>query len=313
MVDASDQDRTLRIAIIGDVHDQWDEQDAVALKALQVDLALFVGDFGNEAVEVVRSIAALDIPKAVIFGNHDAWYTATPWGRRKCPYDRAQEDWVQTQIDLLGKTHVGYGTLDLPELGLTVVGGRPFSWGGSDWKNESFYRDRYGVHNFEESIARIQQAVDAASYSTLLFMGHCGPTGLGDQPESLCGRDWKPLGGDFGDPDLTAAIAYAQASGKSVPLVTFGHMHHSLRHRKDIQRDRLRLDPATQTVYLNAACVPRIVKTDETCVRNFSLVTLRHGQVQQASLVWIDQALCIAASEDLFSTSASAASTPILA
>lgn len=33
------------------------------------------GDFGNENVELVQSIADLDFPKAVILGNHDAWRT----------------------------------------------------------------------------------------------------------------------------------------------------------------------------------------------------------------------------------------------
>lgn len=291
--------KTLRIAVIGDVHDQWEEQDAVALQALQVDLALFVGDFGNESVEIVRAIAALDIPKASIFGNHDAWYTATPWGRKKCPYNRQAEDWVQLQMDLLGPADVGYGKRDFPEFGVTVIGGRPFSWGGSEWKYEAFYRDRYEVHNFQESIERMQQAIDAAACDTLIFVGHCGPTGLGDQPESPCGRDWKPLGGDFGDPDLAAAIAYAKACGKTVPLVTFGHMHHGLRHRQDIQRERLTRD-RDHTVYLNAACVPRIVKTVTQVERNFSVVELDGGHVQTAALTWVNQDDVITSTTDLF-------------
>ena len=201
-------------------------------------------------------------------------------------------------MDLLGSADVSYGKRDFPELGLTVIGGRPFSWGGSEWKYEAFYRDRYSVHSFAESVDRIKQAIDAAAFDTLIFVGHCGPTGLGDAPESPCGRDWKPLGGDFGDPDLAAAIAYAQHIGKSVPLVTFGHMHHNLRHRKDIQRQRVSLDAAA-TLYLNSACVPRIVHTATTCQRNFSLVTLSDRQVQQSELVWVDQTHTITATDNL--------------
>lgn len=37
------------------------------------DLAIFVGDFGNEDVEIVKKVADLELPKAVILGNHDAW------------------------------------------------------------------------------------------------------------------------------------------------------------------------------------------------------------------------------------------------
>lgn len=279
--------RSITLAVIGDVHDQWDQGDAEALHHLGVDLALFVGDFGNEAVALVQQIAALDLPKAVILGNHDAWYSATEWGRKKCPYDRCQEDRVTQQLLALGDCHVGYGHLDLPQMGISVVGGRPFSWGGSDWRNKTFYAERYGVHNFEESVALMQRAVDAAASDTLLFMGHCGPTGLGDAPESPCGRDWNPIGGDYGDPDLAAAIAYAKSQGNAVPLVTFGHMHHTLRHRKDCLRRQTHLD-ADHTLYLNAASVPRWIQINGITQRNFSLVTLRQGQVQSAQRLWID-------------------------
>ncbi|HEY9764159.1 MAG TPA: TIGR04168 family protein [Trichocoleus sp.] len=304
---SSQSARTLRIAVVGDVHDQWSPEDAIALHHLAVDLVLFVGDFGNEAVDIVRQIAELDLPKAAIFGNHDAWYTATEWGRKKCPYDRTQEDWVQAQVDLLGIAQVGYGKLDFPQFGLTVVGGRPFSWGGSEWRNKSFYADRYGVHGFEESAQRIMQSVQAAEHETVIFIGHTGPLGLGNQPEDLCGRDWNPLGGDYGDPDLAEAIAFAQNSGKRVPLVTFGHMHHSLRHRKDRVRERLQADRKQGTVYLNAASVPRIVKTETDCRRNFSVVTLQEGKVETAALVWVNQSFEICSEELLYTAADSVA------
>ncbi|CAI0394962.1 unnamed protein product [Linum tenue] len=46
-----------RIAVVGDVHDQWNlEEDTKALQFL-------------------RSIADLQFPKAAILGNHDSWTT----------------------------------------------------------------------------------------------------------------------------------------------------------------------------------------------------------------------------------------------
>lgn len=288
---------TTRIAVVGDIHDQWGPEDAIALRHLEIDLVLFVGDFGNEAVGVVEQIAALELPKAAIMGNHDAWYTATEWGRKKCPYDREQEDWVQAQIDFLGSAQVGYSHLNFPQFGLSVVGGRPFSWGGSEWKNAGFYQRRYGVTSFAESAQRICAEVEAAAYSTVIFVGHCGPIGLGAQPEDICGRDWKPLGGDHGDPDFADAIAYAQTTGKQVPLVAFGHMHHGLRHRKDRLRERCQAAAETNTLYLNAASVPRIVTTEAGWRRNFSVVTLQDGQVAQASLVWVDQTFAVCAED----------------
>jgi uncharacterized protein (TIGR04168 family) len=249
---------------------------------------LLVGDFGNESVEVVRSIAQLSLPKAVILGNHDAWYSATEWGRKKCPYDRQQEDRVQQQLDLLGAVHVGYGKLDFPSLKLTVVGGRPFSWGGSIWKNEAFYQSRYGIGSFAASVEQIVASACAAAYETIIFIGHCGPYGLGEDAEALCGKDWQPIGGDYGDPDLTEAIARTRTLGKTIPLVAFGHMHHQLRHRKDRLRQMVEVH-STGTVYLNAASVPRIKQTEAGRIRNFSLVTLNAGQVTKAALVWTNQ------------------------
>lgn len=63
-----------RLALVGDVHDQWSHADVVALHALRPDMTLFVGDIGNENVPLVERIASLDKPKAVILGNHDALY-----------------------------------------------------------------------------------------------------------------------------------------------------------------------------------------------------------------------------------------------
>jgi uncharacterized protein (TIGR04168 family) len=290
--------KSLTIAVVGDVHDLWDADDGLALKHLGVDLVLLVGDFGNESVEVVRSIAAIDTPKAAIFGNHDAWYTATDWGRSKCPYDRKQEDWVQQQIDLLGIAHVGYSKLDFPEFGLSVVGGRPFSWGGSSWKNGDFYQTRYGVNSFAESTDRIVSAAQQATEEVVIFVGHCGPTGLGDLAEDPCGKDWKPIGGDHGDPDLAEAIAITRSLGKTIPLVTFGHMHHQLRHTKERLRRAVHLSEGT--VYLNAASVPRIVNNGDERLRNFSLVTLAGGVVAQAALVWLDQDFAVRSEQVLY-------------
>jgi uncharacterized protein (TIGR04168 family) len=299
MVMVNHLDRSCKIAVIGDVHDQWEIEDNLALEALKVDLALFVGDFGNESLEIVHRIASLSLAKAVILGNHDAWYTATPWGRKQCPYDRTREDRVTAQLELLGITHVGYGKLDLPDLAISVVGGRPFTWGGSEWKNQEFFQERYNIKDFAESTAKILANVQEAAHNTLIFLGHNGPLGLGNNAEAICGRDWQPLGGDHGDPDLAAAIQQAQDLGKQVPLVTFGHMHHRLRHTTS----RLRTQVVTSkegTLYLNAASVPRIVNSSTGKLRNFSLVTMTQGQIIAADLVWVDDNFEISTTKELY-------------
>jgi uncharacterized protein (TIGR04168 family) len=276
----------IKIAVVGDVHNQWEFEDHLALKFLAVDLVLFVGDFGNENRELISKIATLDIPKAAVMGNHDAWYTATDWGRKKSPYKHSEEDWVQDQLDLLGSAHVGYSKLDLFHIKLSVVGGRPFSWGGPKLVTEKFLAERYGINNFQESCDRIVAEASQTTHEHLIFLGHNGPSGLGDQAEDTAGRDWNPLGGDFGDPDFAEAIAKVRQAGKKIPLVTFGHMHHNLRHRKDVLRTRVKVS-VDGTVYLNAASVPRIKEMDGIKCRNFSLVTLKNFQVTEITLVWI--------------------------
>jgi uncharacterized protein (TIGR04168 family) len=298
--------KSIKIAVVGDVHYLWEPEDGEALKHLGVDLVLFVGDFGNESVEVVRAIAQLDIPKAAVFGNHDAWYTATEWGRSQCPYDRTQENWVKQQLDLMGEAHVGYGKRDFPELGVTVVGSRPFTWGGSEWKYGDFYLEWFGVESFEESARRIAEAAADADCENVIFLGHTGPTGLGEAPEDPCGRDWKPLGGDWGDPDFAEAIDRTRSSGKHIPLVTFGHMHHKLRHKKHELRKSLEVS-AEGTVYLNAASVPRIVERECSKLRNFSIVLLENGAVSEVSLVWLGEDFAVVLEQILYRGAESAA------
>ena len=293
------QQRKITIAVVGDVHNQWDERDNLALQHLGVDLVLFVGDFGNEAVEIVRNIATVEIPKAAIMGNHDAWYSASSWGKQKSPYDHAVEDRVQQQLDLLGDAHVGFNKLDFAHCNLSVVGSRPFSWGGSTWRNAQFYRDRYNVKSFAESTQQIVSSAKNAAYDSLIVIGHNGPVGLGAKTESICGRDWKPEGGDYGDPDLQNAIAQIRQLGKSIPLVTFGHMHHELKHPKGKRRTIVEFKD--DTVYLNAACVPRVIKGDRGTKRSFSLATLQQGVVKEISLVWLDSDFAIETEEILFS------------
>ena len=67
----------VKLVLVGDVHHQWGKHDAVALQFLQPDVALFVGDFGEEVVDLVKTIKnqvdARNIASAYILGNHDGW------------------------------------------------------------------------------------------------------------------------------------------------------------------------------------------------------------------------------------------------
>lgn len=296
--------KNIKIAVVGDVHDLWNEYDLEALHFLNIDLVLFVGDFGNESLHIVKNIAEVDLPKATIMGNHDAWFSATNWGRARAPYDHNLEDRVQAQLDLLGSSHVGYECLDFPQFALSIVGSRPFSWGGDTWRNKEFYAQRYAVNNFAESTAKIMTAVEKTSFNDLILIGHNGPFGLGANPEDTCGRDWQPLGGDFGDPDFKNAIDLTHQNGKKISLVTFGHMHHPLRHTKDRLRTIINQD-SHGTIYLNAAATPRIEKREGDNIHKFAIVDFVEGEIETIELISINEKMSITNQEQIFSSSVS--------
>lgn len=285
----------LRLAIVGDIHDQWTPADQQLLLQLQPDLTLFVGDFGNESLALVQAIAAIPLRKAVILGNHDAWYTATRWRRSQCPYDWTRENRFEQQLEALGSFHVGYGRLDFPEWNLGVVGGRPCSAGGSQWQHRRFYRHYYQVGSFPESAQRIADCAIASPCDRILFLAHCGPSGLGDQPEDPCGKDWSKPGGDFGDPDLAMAIAQVQTQ-KAVPLVCFGHMHHRLRNRRDRQRRSWHRDTAG-TIYLNAAASPRLLQTEQTTLHHLLWVELDENSLRAQQSWWTPAGVLVQSEE----------------
>ncbi len=279
--------KPIKIAIVGDVHGYWHTPDEeLALRKLGVDLVLLVGDFGNEDVPLVQAIADLALPKAIILGNHDAWYTATDRGRAKCPYDRQTEDRVRLQLDILGKLHVGYSYLDFPHLELSVVGARPFSWGGNSWQSSQFYQTYFGISDFDSSVQRITQALQNSAFSTVIMLGHNGPAGLGAETFAPCGRDWDAKGGDHGDPDFASALLSAYAIGKQVPLVAFGHMHERLAGGT-AQRQMIATN-SHGTVFVNGAIVPRLLPVEAGYSRCFTLVTLCNHQVKTVETIWLD-------------------------
>ncbi|KAJ7979634.1 Calcineurin-like metallo-phosphoesterase superfamily protein [Quillaja saponaria] len=220
-----------RIVIVGDVHDEWSiQEDSSALQLLQPDLVLFTGDFGEENVELVQSVASLAFPKAVILGNHDAWYTKQFSGR---PKDR-----VQKQLECLAEEHVAYKRLDFPLIKVSVIGGRPFSCGGEGLFRKRLLSARYGVQDMDRSAKRIYEVASSTPEDHMvIFLAHNGPTGLGSNLNDICGKDWVFEGGDHGDPDLAKAISLLKESSNfSVPLVVFGHMHKELAHGNGLRK-----------------------------------------------------------------------------
>ena len=300
--------RRLRLALVGDVHGQYEEDDNLALMNLAPDAVLFVGDFDNEQVPVVQTIATLQesLPCATIFGNHDVCSLSKFYRNKDRNKQQRKDEWdpgaaatagapttgslpprlgldkrynaVREQHELLTKSNCAWGRIDFANLGLSVAGGRPFSSGGGDHvgHKQGFYRDLFGIDSTEASAELIARNVNAAPADAVtVVLAHNGPTGLGDGPTDICGRDWLVQSGrrrredpaDWGDQDLELGLSLCPAP---VPLVVFGHMHHQSRDGTL----RTMATHAHERLYVNAAHVPRWRRTPRGRERAFTFVDL---------------------------------------
>ena len=261
----------LQIAIAGDLHDQWDASDHQLLETIRPDALLLVGDLSEGGGRIPSLLRQIRIPLACVLGNHDTGRDAS--GAR-----------LQSQIDCLGSLHCGWGLRRLDPPGVSVVGGRPATAGGGHHLSRAATAV-FGPVGLEESAERIVSAALAADAGLpLLLLAHCGPTGLGGEARDPCGRDWKRQACDWGDQDLALAIDRIQRR-RHVPLVVFGHMHHTLRRsqgeRITFCRDR------RGTAYLNAACVPRHGLDEQgRALRHFSWIQLDGDRLRRASHRW---------------------------
>ena len=77
----------MKLALVGDVHGAWSsEEDAEALAWLGADVVLLVGDFGEEDLKLVREVASLPMPKAVVLGAAGSAFLLL-----RCTHARSQQ------------------------------------------------------------------------------------------------------------------------------------------------------------------------------------------------------------------------------
>lgn len=257
----------IRIAVIGDVHQQFTPFDVDYFNNSDYDLLLFVGDLADfqvkEAHPVAEQMGRLTKPALYIPGNHDGvplpQLVAEARGRRTTArvLSAGQEGRIREICRRMAPVPcVGYSQHPFNFRGqeLTIIAARPFSAGGDRLSFEAYLERVYGIGTLEASVARLQTLVDAVPARDIIFLAHNGPAGLGDQAHDIWGRDFEPQAGDYGDPDLTEAVAYARAQGKRVLAVVAGHMH----RRTQDGGERVWLVEAPGTSFINAARVPRI-------------------------------------------------------
>ena len=267
-----------RIRVVGDVHGHWSDDDARILERGDQDLVLFVGDLADEEPELIRGIAELDCEIAVMLGNHDAWQSFSE--KRITPA-------LRESLELLGEDHIAYDIRELPAAGVSLVGARPFSWGGRDLRSPEVYRQLYDVESMEASAERIAELASRAQCDDLLILAHNGPRGLGSKPGDIYGKDFgRRPGGDWGDRDLAWALRDIRATGKRVRAVVAGHMHDRLFTPRGAQRCRFVRRAATS--FVNPAVVPRVRRHDEVRLHHFVELTVTAGELTSCDEVWID-------------------------
>ncbi len=258
----------LQIAVLGDLHGQFDEADVAALNADLPDLVLFVGDLcryvsPRQTRRMARHIGALRMPALVVAGNHDVanlpQIMAEMRGHpRLARWLGRRHRWHHEQLRqaLAPAVLGGYSRHEIETNGqaVAVVVGRPYALGGSQFSFAPVLEAVYGVRDLESSAARLCQIVDETACDRLIFLAHNGPHGLGEQPEDPWGCDFDPARGDYGDRDLSVAILHARRQGRQVLAVIAGHMH----RRSRSGHERAWHHQQDGTHYVNAAEVPRV-------------------------------------------------------
>ncbi len=271
-------DRPFRIVFIGDVHGSWTETDSRFLEDGDQDLAVFLGDLGDEDVGIVQRISEIDAELLVMLGNHDAWESFTQ--RKPTPA-------LNEMLELLGEDHVAFSSRELPAAGLTLIGARPFSWGGRDIRSPELYQQLYGISSHEESAARIASVAAQSAHDDILIVAHNGPLGLGDHPSDIWGRDFGRPGGDWGDRDLRLAIDRIVGEGKRVRGLAAGHMHDRLLFPRGMLRKRFVRKEGID--FINTAVVPRIQADPEWGQLHHVVSTdWRDGRLVDLEEVWFD-------------------------
>lgn len=239
---------------------------------------MFVGDLGDEDVEMVERIVDIQVPKVVILGNHDAWQS---FGRKTSTAKLRQS------LDLLGEDHLAYSVREVPSAGVSVIGARPFSWGGPSLRSPELYNEIYGIHTMRQSAAMIVDAARNAQHRDLVILAHNGPTGLGDASHDIFGKDFGKPGGDWGDHDLALALQRIEGMGLNVRAVIAGHMHHHLGHPRGSERTRFVRRQGT--LFLNVAYVPRVRQNDRgEEFAYFVRTRWQKGECLAVEEVWID-------------------------
>lgn len=252
----------MKLAVVGDIHGFWDSRDTAFFNDSDYDGVLFVGDFARwtNDLPVARMLARLTRPAWAIPGNHDAvsapQLLAEIKNRRlvrtlTCLGMRRR---VRKLAEALAPVRLNGFSLDALDDGLGLLTARPHAMGPDRFYYRGYLKRHFGIADFAASGQRLKALVEEAP-QRLIILAHNGPSGLGDAVDAPFGSDFNPDYGDFGDPDLRAAIDHAHDTGRQVLAVVAGHMHHR-NHKTGAVRSTWAREGGT--LHINAARVPRM-------------------------------------------------------
>ena len=237
------------------------------------NLVLFVGDISDGSVKIIKKINEIKIPTYVILGNHDRGKDCTG-------------EILLKQIRVLGGKCCAWD-LKIHDNQINLQSARPCSSGGGYYLSKEV-KGVYGPITEQDSINKIIKCSEKTIKDIpLIIMSHVGPSGLGSEPESICGKDWKLPSLDWGDRDLSVAISQIQKKRK-VDLVIFGHMHNRLKRNLGF-REMFKID-RKGTFYFNTAVVPRYkTNLDGKFLINFSWVEFQDNKLIHVSHRWYSE------------------------
>lgn len=247
-----------RLALVGDIHGQWDRSDVEAFNGSDHDGLLITGDLPGDRlhrddVAMAERLAGLTKPAVWIPGNHDGpgpldvlrealWRGISHRGARRMAAKMAAMEAAVGPVQT-----GGYSVHDVG--GVTVVVARPHAMDSRKLTFAPYLADRYGVRSLAESADRIVACIEQTT-GPYVILAHNGPHGFGKEAADPWGLSLFDR--DNGDPDLADAIARAHAAGRPPVAVVTGHMHWNGRRPRTWQLER------DGVLYVNAARVPRV-------------------------------------------------------
>jgi len=201
-------------------------------------------------------------------------------------HDRGKDSSGETLLKQIRVLQEKYCAWDLKIFNnqLNILSARPCSSGGGYYLSKEV-KAVYGPISEQESVKKILKSSEKiVKELPLILMSHTGPSGLGSDPNSICGKDWKEPSCDWGDRDLAVAISEIQKNRK-IDLVVFGHMHNRLKRNQGL-RKMFKIDKAG-TAYFNSAVVPRYKKNEKgELLVNFSWVEFIENKLSHISHRW---------------------------